>query len=187
MSVLLRRSWSLALVLVGLAALVGSWTLVVRTLREARPIPSSIRPSAIVWGDRTFADVQSFRRWLRERGASYERWARLHPDKAAVLEHRSLPARGQRGPTAPRAALPQRAHRPPPAAVSLRGGGSIVRSVVVALLLGFATVLLACALLPAPFRRRYPRLTERIWPYRGALGVAGAAIVLGVAIGSVLD
>lgn len=46
------------------------------------------RPSAIVWGNGVFSSRATLADWLKSRGASYNRWARRHPDARAVLEHR---------------------------------------------------------------------------------------------------
>ena len=53
--------------------------------RTAAPGPP---PSAIVWGDGVFSNRTAIADWLSSRGASYGRWARLHPAARDVVEHK---------------------------------------------------------------------------------------------------
>jgi len=48
------------------------------------------RPTAIVWGDNVFSSRADLAAWLASRGATYGRWARLHPEGRAIVEHRAV-------------------------------------------------------------------------------------------------
>jgi hypothetical protein len=178
----LHRLLSLLLVLGAILLLVLTWAKVVQTISSAKPPPPAARPTAIVWGDRVFQDPTSLRRWLRSRGNTYRSWRARHPNQAAILEHRPIPT------------APTRAAQPHTGKVRRRtesdrrptvGGthGAVIRSVALTILLLLAAVLASAAALPAPFRRRFPRLADRAWPHRSAFAAAAAAILLGVAVG----
>jgi hypothetical protein len=53
---------------------------------------SGDQPTAIVWGDNVFSSRADLAAWLASRGATYGRWARLHPEGRAIVEHRALPS-----------------------------------------------------------------------------------------------
>jgi hypothetical protein len=85
------------LVLAGLAAVVVVWVFVARTLMHPVRVtqtPGAIRPTAIVWGDRTFASRAALASWLASHGVTYRQWAKLHRADAAIVEHVRTPARG---------------------------------------------------------------------------------------------
>lgn len=184
MSAAFHRPISLLLVLVGIGAVVVTWGQVVRVLAEAKPVAVApgARTRGIVWADRVFDDPLALRRWLRSRGASYERWAELHPADAAVLEHRSAPAAEGTASATSTDASGSRSARPQPVST----GHPIVRTAILAFLLLAASAFAWCAVLPAPFRRRFPEVTARVWPYRSLFGTGAVAIVVGVAVGAVL-
>jgi hypothetical protein len=77
------------LVLLGLAALVGSCFLVGREIADAKPARSTfIPPTAVVWGNRVFSARPALAAWLHYRGVAYTHWAGLHPAASRVLAGR---------------------------------------------------------------------------------------------------
>ena len=184
----LHRPLTLLAMLGAVVLLVVTWSKVATTITNVQPIaPPKIQPTAIVWANRVFSDPGSLRRWLHRRGLSYAAWSSKHPEQAAILEHRPVahPAH-----TKARAKVKAQAKGTPrpaqhvPAAQRPRSsiGGHIVRNVVFTLLLLLALVLAFAAASPAALRRRFPTLAYRVARYRGAMGAAATAIVLGIAV-----
>jgi hypothetical protein len=62
-----------------------------------------------------------------------------------------------------------------------------VRLAIEMLLLLLAGGCAFTAVLPGPIRRRFPRVTAKVWPYRDLLGAGAAALVIGLAIGITLS
>ncbi len=80
------------------------WLRVVDTLTAdvQRPRPVGT-PKALGWGDHAFSNKAQLQLWLKQRGISYEVWARRHAAAVAVLEHRRFvpqPARSEPSPAA---------------------------------------------------------------------------------------
>lgn len=95
---------------------------------------SGDQPTAIVWGDNVFSSRADLAAWLASRGATYGRWARLHPEGRAIVEHRPLPS-------------------PPSVAVPLTGGPQHAVSIsspnrVEIMLLVLAATMMLLALTP---------------------------------------
>jgi hypothetical protein len=183
----LRRPLTLLGSFVALALLVVTWGSVIRTLQNVEPVPQAVRPTAIVWAGRVFANPAALGRWLRSRGATYRAWRAAHPAPAAILEHRPPPRVAKPSPPKPRpvphvAKPPAPAPKPHAAPATPSAQAAIVRAVVCSLLLLLAAALAAAALQPAALRRRFPELAARIWNYRTGLATASVAIVLGLAV-----
>ena len=64
-----------------------------------------------------------------------------------------------------------------------KGSTSLLGRALLALVLLLAAASACGAVLPAPFRRRFPALTRKIAPYREFLGAGAAALMLGVLVG----
>lgn len=62
-----------------------------------------------------------------------------------------------------------------------------IRLAIVTILLLLAGGCALAAVLPGPIRRRFPRVTAKVWPYRDLLGAGAAALVIGLAIGVTLS
>jgi hypothetical protein len=201
LSVLPYRPLAVLLTVVGLGAAGATWVKVAQTLTTAVAPPPAARASAVVWGDRVFSTQTQARRWFRSHGLSYRAWIAKHPEALAVLEHRPRPAVTSpvtpavkvATPT-PKAAAPSShvaapaPHTAAPAQVAApRGGAPLLRYALFALLVLAAGALACGALLPVPFRRRFPDLTMRLWPYRELLGGGAAALVIGLLVGVALS
>jgi hypothetical protein len=176
-------------------AAVVTWGMVVRTLREVRPVSTPGRPSAVVWGDRVFQSPAELRGWLRSRGGSYESWRLTHPKARATLEHlpvRREPvttARTQKPPaartTAPavKTAAPSKPARV--AATSVAPARSAFAHFMIVLLACLATLCLAAAVLPASVGRHAPALGRLVVGNRPFLLAAAAAVYIGLVVGLV--
>jgi hypothetical protein len=64
------------------------WGTAIHTLTTPKPVPVKLRPEAIAWGDRVFADRKQLAVWLRARGHSYSTWERRHPAGVRILAPR---------------------------------------------------------------------------------------------------
>lgn len=174
-----RLSMPVAL-LGAVALLVFTWSQVVKTLTNAKPIePGASHVSSIVWADRVFESPASLSRWLRDHGGSYETWSAHHPQQAAIIEHRRVPARPAAA-TKPKTKPPS--GRAAERSKAISNAGAYIRDVAFTLLLLLALVLAAAAALPAPLRRRYPVLAFRVAHHRGAFAAGATAIFLGLAV-----
>lgn len=86
---LVRDAVSGALVVLGLAALVGACFLVGREIADAKPVRAAfIPPTAVVWGNRVFSGRRPLTVWLHYRGVAYTLWAERHPAASRVLAGR---------------------------------------------------------------------------------------------------
>jgi hypothetical protein len=196
---LVHRSFTVLLLFVGVAAVAATWLKVAQTLSDVVPQQPVTHPSAIVWSDRVFETPAALRVWLRSRGATYTAWSTQHGLAAATLEHVIRPvvtthvAETRRAVTTPVHASPARppasadatapAQRAPPHSARTAG----LRLAIVTLLLLLAAGCGFTAVLPGPIRRRFPRVTAKVWPYRDLLGAGAAALVIGLAIGVALS
>lgn len=173
-------------------AVVVTWGIVVRTLREVRPVTSPGRPSAVVWGDRVFQSPGELGRWLRSRGGSYEAWSHTHPKARATLEHRPIPTAAaaartttsqavrKAAPTVKTAAPSKPAHV---AATSVAPAKSAFAQFMIVLLACVATLCLAAAGLPASVGRHVPALGRLVVGNRPFLLAASAAVYVGLVVG----
>jgi hypothetical protein len=196
---LVHRSFAVLLVFVGVAAVASTWLKVAQTLSDAVPQPPVVRPSAIVWSDRVFETPAALRAWLRSRGTTYVAWSKQHGSAAATLEHLAPPivttqaAQTRAAVTTPAHATPARpaasadATAPAPRTPPHSARAADVRFAIVTLLLLLAGGCAFTAMLPGPIRRRFPRVTAKVWPYRDLLGAGAAALVIGLAIGVTLS
>lgn len=85
--------WVLGLAALGVAT--ALWVLVAQRLTHPVPVtlpPGGVQPRAIVWDNRVFSSRAGLASWLASRGATYQRWARLHRGDAAIVEHVSAGA-----------------------------------------------------------------------------------------------
>jgi hypothetical protein len=173
-----------------------TWGVVIRTLREVRPVPSPGRPSAVVWADRVFQSPAELRRWLRSRGGSYESWSRGHPKAWATLEHLPVPrepvtAAPTKTPRAVKKAAPTLKTATPSkparkvAATSVAPARSAFAHYMIVLLACVATLCLAAAGLPASVGRRAPALGRLVVGNRPFLLAAAAAVYVGLVVGLV--
>jgi hypothetical protein len=189
------------------AALVISWGLVVRTLRNATPVPSPDRaPASVIWGDRVFSSPAELERWLRSRGENYARWSANHPEAVAALEHRrpaaiSTSTRQHETTKSPSSVAPtvtaatvtrvSAAATVPrvreTATASQAGSSTWLLQLVTFALIAVAIVCAYASLLPAALRVRYPSLARTIAPFREALFAAAVAVVVGLLISNVLN
>ena len=137
-------------------------------------------PSALSWGGKAFHDPHGLAEWLRERGLSYETWARNHPFAAARLESR------EQGLSSAPAPAPLPVNSPPAVVVTLPPSEPAPRDVANLLLMsGLAAlsgILLLLALLPLPHfpRVRVPGVVETRQAELAGAGVA-IAIAAGIA------
>lgn len=114
--------WVLGLAALGVAT--ALWALVAQRLTHPVPVtlpPGRVQPRAIVWDNRVFSSRASLASWLASRGATYQRWARLHRGDAAIVEHVSA---GAYAPPAHDAASTSRRAASPPAGSSGPSGKS---------------------------------------------------------------
>jgi hypothetical protein len=81
----LQRAFALLLAFAGLGIGLLTWTRVVQTISDAKPVPTTLHAKSIVWGDRVFQAPPALRRWLRSRGTTYEGWRGKHPAASALL------------------------------------------------------------------------------------------------------
>jgi hypothetical protein len=180
------------LFVVGAAVL--TWGVVIRTLREVRPVPSPGRPTAVVWADRVFQSPAGLRRWLRSRGGSYESWSRAHPTAWATLEHVPVPrepvkAARTKTPTAVRKASPAVKTAAPSkparrvAATGVAPARSAFAHLMIVLLACLATLCLGAAVLPASVGRYAPALGRVVIGNRPFLLAAAAAVYVGLVVG----
>jgi hypothetical protein len=206
---LVHRSFAVLLLFVGVAAVASTWLKVAQTLSDAVPQPPVARPSAIVWSDRVFETPAGLRAWLRSHGATYTAWSKQHGQAAATLEHVTRPivttqaaqtrttVTTQAAQTRTTVTTPVHAPAPPRAsavttaparhAPQHSAQAANVRLAIVTLLLLLAGGCALAAVLPGPIRRRFPRVTAKVWPYRDLLGAGAAALVIGLAIGVALS
>jgi hypothetical protein len=179
-------------------AVVVTWGMVVRTLREVRPVSSPGRPSAVVWGDRVFQSPAELRGWLRSRGGSYESWGHTHPTAWATLEHRPVrtaaaPARTETSQAVRKTppAVTTAAHsahskaEPVAAATSVTPARSAFAHFMIVLLACLATLCLCAAVLPASVGRYAPALGRVVVGNRPFLLAAAAAVYVGLVVGLV--
>jgi hypothetical protein len=192
-------------------AAVLTWGVVIRTLREVRPVPSPGRPTAVVWADRVFQSPAELRRWLRSRGGSYESWSRAHPKAWATLEHVPVPRKPVRAartktPTASKTPVTAARTKTPPAvkkaaptvktatpskparrvaATSVAPARSAFAHLMIVLLACLATLCLGAAVLPASVGRYAPALGRVVVGNRPFLLAAAAAVYVGLVVGLV--
>jgi hypothetical protein len=186
-------------VLLAAAALATAWWLVVAQLRDAAPVSSPARPSAIVWGDRVFTSKGALASWLRAHGVDYGRWSSTHPAALRIVDLKSY--REQRRAEVRRANA-KKARNGGTAAVGSEersaaarsgapeGGGSMHLPSIAFLLVLLATLLCTLAALPyraLAARPGIPRWALAAADYRFYLVAIAAAISLGVATGSVVQ
>jgi hypothetical protein len=179
------RPFTLLLALASVAAVGLVWAEVVITIRNAEPVPATVRPSAIVWGEKVYETRAQLSSWLKSVGANYADWSRTHPAARAVLEKlppvQTTPAATASPPpevsvTAP---APQHAAASAAPAGSRKLGGLFV---LVSLVAGGLCVL--AALLPERLRGRRRRpVTLASGRHRQLLFGAGAAIFVGLLVG----
>ena len=186
------RPLATLLVLGAFAVAVLTWLKVAQTLNDIPQPTRNAQPSAVVWAGRVFKTPSELGRWLRSHGSDYRTWARRHPLDASALERRPAPAPARRRqPKEASAAKPKPPAAAPkataPAASRTTTTTHLVRVAALAILLLAALACACAALLPVPLRRRYPELTERIWPHRDLFGAGAAALLLGIAIGMMLN
>lgn len=79
------RRVALALVLLAVAV---TWGKVAFVFRDAGRAAQTTRPTAVVWGNRVYSDVDAIRGWLRDHHVRYTIWAKNHPLALAILEQR---------------------------------------------------------------------------------------------------
>lgn len=79
------RGKTVLLTAVALVVIGVPWYLVVQKLRNAEPVDSPARPSAVFWGGRYFPNSAQLSRWLHYRGAGYAVWASRHRPAAARI------------------------------------------------------------------------------------------------------
>jgi hypothetical protein len=181
-----QRPFALLVVVASVAAVGVIWAQVVITFRDARPVPTTARASAIVWAGKVFDSPATISSWLSSRGASYHSWSRMHPGARAVLEKLpppQTPPAASATPSRPGVATttpaPQNAARTVTKRTHSLGG----LFVLVSLIAGAVCVL--AALLPAAIRGRwFPAMTFAAARYRLVLVGAGAAILLGLVVGA---
>jgi hypothetical protein len=180
------RPFTLLLALASVAAVGLVWAEVVITLRNAHPVPTTARASAIVWDGKVFQSRKQLTGWLKSRGSSYVVWSRAHPGARAVLE--KLPpvqttpaATATPAPVKVVTTAPARQHeaaRATPAGSQTLGG----LFVFVSLVAGGLCVL--GAVLPRALRRRrLSTVTLAAGRHRLVLFGAGTAIFLGLVVG----
>jgi hypothetical protein len=114
----LHRPVAFLLLATALGAVALSWTRVVQTIYDAKPVPVLGRATSVVWGDRVFGSRAELARWLRSRGVSYDAWSKKHPLASAVVEHRRVKRAARSAPArkahpAPRPASARKAHAAP--------------------------------------------------------------------------
>jgi hypothetical protein len=172
------RVRSVSAALVAFALVAGVWSLAIRTLAAAHPVASSRpAPTAFVWSDRVFWKPQAMRSWIEGRGASYARWARLHPNAVSILIGHPVAPRLQ--PTSPtrQAAKPTPAREQPvePAGAS----PSVAYKALFALLLVVGGALFLLALVPPGFLQQ-SRWTAWISAQRRPYALmAGISVLVG--------
>jgi hypothetical protein len=180
------RPFTLLLALASVAAVGLVWAQVVITIRNAEPVPSTVRPSAIVWDGKVFQSRAKLSSWLKSLGASYADWSRTHPAARAVLEKlpvvQTTPA-ATASPPPPKVSVtapaPQHAAATAAPAGSRKLGGLFV---LVSLVAGGLCVL--AAVLPGGLRGRRRRpVTLASGRHRQLLFGAGAAIFVGLLVG----
>jgi hypothetical protein len=181
-----ERPLALLMVVASVATVGVVWAQVVITMRDAHPVPVTVRPSAIVWGGKVFGSRAKLSSWLSSMGANYADWSRTHPGAQALLEKlppvqttaaaTATPPQSGVSTTAPAPQHP--AARAAPAGSHKLGG----LFVIVSLIAGGLCVL--GAVLPGVLRRRrLPTFTLAAGRHRLLLFGAGAAIFLGLVVG----
>jgi hypothetical protein len=179
---------------VGFAAVAVSlpWFLIVRELRHPQPVVStSAAPTAIVWGGRAFTSRGDFQQWLHSRGASYLRWATIHPRPQTrpigVSKTRLMPAIGPSGTS------DTRATSKPYAALGAVGTAAhaVLRrhtAIITFAFLLLGTLTVASAVAPPGMRRPLPLVLGSSPPVEIRLCLAGIgiAVLVGVAVTSAL-
>jgi hypothetical protein len=169
-----RSTRSLLAVLV--AAGVGASSAVPATAPR-RPIPDRARTTILVWGDGLFTTRAGLDRWLRRHGETYVAWKRTHPAARAILGQAATPV------TFRSSQLPPKG--PPVSAgpeVTVAAPSTASRALVEALILTFAGALLMLGALPVRRVVVNLELAAALDRRRPALAIAGAAIILGLAI-----
>ncbi len=140
-----------------------------------------VSPTSVVWADRVFASPHALGRWLSARRQTYEGWAALHPQGAAILTHQPWPPPLVGAtPTTSSSAISS----PKQSAVAA-GSGLIseLKLAVEILLLVLAGALLAAALTPdVVLSRGPPRLSYALQAHRPYVAMGAIAILLGYAV-----
>jgi hypothetical protein len=148
------RVRSIFAALVAFALVAGVWTLAIRALAAHPTVSNGTAPTAIVWSDRVFWKPQAMRSWIEGRGASYARWARLHPSAVSILVGRPVPRRRPPTTPAPATAKPTARRHQPSESAGATPTPSLVYKALFAMLLVVGGVLLALALVPRGFLTR---------------------------------
>jgi hypothetical protein len=182
------RPFTLLLALASVAAVGLVWAQVVITIRNAQPVPTTVRPRAIVWDGKVFQSRAKLSGWLKSLGASYADWSRTHPGARAVLEKlppvQTTPA-ATASPPPPKVSVTAPAPASQHAAASAAPAGSRKLGglfVLVSLVAGGLCVL--AAVLPGALRGRRRRpVTLASGRHRQLLFGAGAAIFVGLLVG----
>jgi hypothetical protein len=142
----LRRAAKAAVVLAALAVAVVPWVFAVEKLASPERIAppagrAEPQPHSVVWANRVFSSRAALTSWLSARGATYERWAKLHRADAAIVEHLPAPLK----PPAAKAPA-QRAATPDAQATPSSGsGGSLAWAQVVLVVLAAMAMVFSAA------------------------------------------
>ena len=193
----LHRPIAFLLLATALGAVALTWTRVVQTISDAKPVPAGGRATSVVWGDRVFGSRADLAHWLRSRGVSYDAWSKKHPVAGAVVEHRRVKRAARSAPArkaqpAPRPASSQvhqgaaatEQTRPAAAAPS---GDSLFRRLLVAMLVLLAAACAWGAAFPTVFRHRFPSLAWSVGRYRELFLTGAVALVVGLVIGVAMN
>src|SRR5215217_2215827 len=173
--------------LAGIVAVGTAWWLVVQQLRSVEPVPSHVRPAALVWNERVFTSREQIARWLGSHGIDYGRWSAEHPAALRIVDRtayrKQLRTQGDSKLSAAAKATASQSS-------STRGksgsSGTPLPGVSLLLVL-LATILWTLAALPyRSLARRFqlPDWLLTAGEYRFYLVAAAAAVSFGVATGA---
>jgi len=177
----------LVVALVAVAAV--PWVFVVRTLKDAKPLPvRTARPTSVVWDNRVFDSQHALAAWLRSRGASYEKWAAAHRELARIFNPGAAPA-----PQTTRAAAPAAPARtnaaPQPHAQSKTTSGSGVdasgllrRLLILAAKVATALLILALVVFSLGPDRLIVRVRPELTATTGTVELRAAAFAAAVSL-----
>jgi hypothetical protein len=181
-----ERPLALLMVVASVATVGVVWAQVVITMRDAHPVPVTVRPSAIVWGGKVFESRQKLSTWLKSVGANYADWSRAHPGARALLE-KLPPVQTTPAATATPAPVKVVTTAPPPqheAARATPAGSHKLGGLFVLISLVAGGLCVLGAVLPRALRkRRLSTVTLAAGRHRLLLLGAGAAIFLGLVVG----
>lgn len=85
MAVPLVRPGRVLAVVISVTVIAVPWYYVVKTIHDAQPVNSPVRPSSVYWGRLYFNTSRDLSRWLHRRGVAYAVWADRHPHAAARI------------------------------------------------------------------------------------------------------